>query len=181
MLLSSAVAEYMVEADLGNARLEQLEIPLLPVATNLSRLRPEVIAEGPIGFGIRASASAPGIFARTIAGGSIYVDGAVSDNMPVALAESLGADLVIAANPLPAAPPRGARGVLARLRDFTAAFELLLHVAGDREPSARRVIYSAGPAAAPLRTTFAYGSAARLVERATHDDPRFRAAVEASD
>ena len=180
MLLSSVVAEYVVEADLGDARLEQLEIPLLPVATNLSRLRPEVIAEGSISFGVRASASAPGIFARTIAGGSIYVDGAVSDNMPVALVESVGADLVIATNPLPAAPPRSTRGVLARLRDFTAAFELLLHVAGDREPSDRRVIYSAGPAAAPLRTTFDYGSAARLVARATYDDPRFRAAVDAS-
>ncbi|HEX7838745.1 MAG TPA: patatin-like phospholipase family protein [Kofleriaceae bacterium] len=180
MLLSSAVAEYMVEADLGDARLEQLEIPLLPVATNLSRLRPEVIVEGSIGFGVRASVSAPGIFARTIAGGSIYVDGAVSDNMPVALVESMGADLVIATNPLPAAPPRSTGGVLARLRDFTAAFELLLHVAGEREPSRRRIIYSAGPAAAPLRTTFDYGSAARLVARVTHDDPRFRAAVDAS-
>jgi NTE family protein len=180
MLLSSAVAEYAIEADLGDARLEQLEIPLLPVTTNLSRLRPEVIAEGSIGFGVRASVSAPGIFAPTIAGGSIYVDGAVSDNMPVALVESMGADLVIATNPLPAGRLRSTWGVLARLRDFTAAFELLLHVAGDREPSDRRVIYSAGPAAAPLRTTFDYGSAAQLIARATHDDPRFRAAVDAS-
>lgn len=180
MLLSSAIAEYTVDADLGDARLEQLEIPLFPVATNLGRLRPEVIAEGSIGFGVRASVSAPGIFAPTIAGGSIYVDGAVSDNLPVGLVEAMGADLVIGANPLPAARPRSTRGALARLHDFTTAFQLLLHVAGERELSDRRVIYSAGPAAAPLSTTFDYGCAARLVAKLTHDDPRFRAAVDAS-
>jgi NTE family protein len=178
--VSSAVAEYAVDADLGDARLEQLEIPLYPVATNLARLRPEVITEGSIGFGVRASVSAPGMFAPTIAGGSIYVDGAVSDNLPVALVEAMGADLVIGANPLPAALPRTTRGALARLHDLTTAFQLLLHVAGEREPSDRRVIYSPGPAAAPLSTTFDYGCAARLVAQLTHRDPRFRAAVDAS-
>ncbi len=179
MVLSSAAAEHMVDADLGGRRLEDLEVPLFPVVTNLSRLRPEVIAEGSIGFGVRASVSAPGIFAPTIARGSIYVDGAVSDNMPVALVESMGADLVICHNPLPAATSHSARGLLGRLRDFATAFELLLHVAGEREVSGRRVLYSAAPATAPLQTTFEYGSAAQIANL-TRDDPRFRAAVDAS-
>jgi predicted acylesterase/phospholipase RssA len=179
MVVSSAVAEYLVDADLGDTRLDQLEVPLFPVATNLTELRPEVITAGSIGFGVRASVSAPGIFAPTLAGRARYVDGAVSDNLPVALVESLGADLVIAANALPAAAPGPARGPGSRLGDVTAAFGLLLHVAGEREVTDRRVIYSAGPAAAPLRATFDYGSAERFVARIT-GDPGFRAAVGAA-
>jgi predicted acylesterase/phospholipase RssA len=176
MVVSSAVAEYLVDADLGGVRLEQLEVPLFPVATNLTRLQPEVITRGSVGFGVRASVSAPGIFAPTVAGDARYVDGAVSDNLPVALVESLGADLVIAANALPAAMPAPARG---RLGDLTAAFSLLLHVAGDRETTDRRVIYSAVPAAAPLRATFDYGAAERVVARIA-GDPGFRATVAAA-
>jgi predicted acylesterase/phospholipase RssA len=179
MVVTSAVAEYLVDADLGDTPLEQLEVPLFPVATNLSELRPEVITSGSIGFGVRASVSAPGIFAPTVAGGVRYVDGAVSDNLPVALVESLGADLVIAANALPAAALRPTRGPAARLGDFTAAFGLLLHVAGEREATGRRVLYSAVPAAAPLRATFDYGSAERFIARIA-GDPGFRAAVGAA-
>jgi hypothetical protein len=37
--VAPAGIEAVLRADLGEARLEQLEVPLLPVATNLSRAR----------------------------------------------------------------------------------------------------------------------------------------------
>lgn len=189
MAISSAIAGYVVDADLGGARLEELEVPLLPVATNLTLLRPEVIRRGTVGFGVRASVSAPGVFAPTIAGEAVYVDGAIADNVPAGLVEAMGADLVIAANPLPAArPPRrrpglGGLGALApsrRIRDLAVSFGLLMHLAGEREATSRRVVYSAAPQAAALPAIFDYAAAPRIVEQVRRRDPHFRRAVDAA-
>jgi len=184
MALSSVAVEHAVNAELGFASLSALEIPFLPVATNLSLLRAEVIRGGTIGFGVRASGSAPGLFATTTTRDAIYVDGAVSDNVPIALVEAMGADLVIATNPLPAGlGPRanaGGWGPLSRLRDFAVSFELMLHLAGEHAPTARRIVYSAEPASAPLLSTFGYSASARIVDQVRTRDARFRAAVEAS-
>jgi NTE family protein len=194
MTVSSAAAQYIVDADLDSARLEDLEVPLLPVATNLRQLRPEVITRGTVGFGVRASVSAPGLFAPTLTVDAIYVDGAVTDNVPVALVENMGADLVIATNPLPAAvgprPRSQGQGSVwdglralnpwRRIRDFSVSLALMLHLAGEHEMTDRRVIYSADPAAAPLLTTFDYAAARRVVDHVRHRDVRFRQAVDAS-
>lgn len=182
MVLSSAIVEYTVDADLGGARLDDLEIPLLPVATNLSLLRPEVITRGTVGFGVRASASVPGLFAPTQAGDAIYVDGAVSDNAPAALVGAVGADLVIAANTLPPPAPRQRRRLhpMSRILDFTASLDLLLHLAGDRPAIGPQVVYSPLPAASPLRSMFDHGAAARILDRVRREDGRLRDAVDAA-
>ncbi len=181
MALSSRPAEWAVDADLGGARIESLEAIFLPVTTNLTRLRAEVVVEGTLGFGVRASVSAPGLFAPARADdGSRLVDGAVTDNAPASLVEAAGADLAVVANALPAPLPdaRSRLPIVGRALDFADAFGTLLHRAGESTPGPRRVVFSASPARDPLRRTFRYDEAAFIAEAARRD-PRFVEAVEA--
>jgi predicted acylesterase/phospholipase RssA len=193
MALSSSVVEMGVDADLGGARLESLAVPLLPVVSNLALRRAEVVVEGSAALGVRASVSAPGIFAPTVIGDQTYVDGAVSDNVPTALLESVGAGLVVSGNFLPAATMRPARrrgrsrvgrvvrelDPLARVSDFAVALQLFMHMAGNAEPSPRRVTYTPEAVAFPLVRTFQYGEAERMVD-AARKDPRLHEAVESA-
>jgi predicted acylesterase/phospholipase RssA len=183
MGLSSAPAAAFLDADLGGAVLEALEVPLLPVVTNLTRMRPELVTAGSVGRAVCASVSAPGVFAPTRVDGEVLVDGAVTDNVPAALVESQGADLLIASNPLPASSRGDAPrwlGPLGRAIDFTTAFELLLHTAGRRETSARRIQYTAAPSPSPLTVTFGYGAASPISDAARRGDRALHAALDAA-
>jgi hypothetical protein len=62
---STRPIEWALDADLHGARLEALDRPLLPVATDIARGRPVVLTRGTVAFGVRASAAAPGLFAPT--------------------------------------------------------------------------------------------------------------------
>jgi predicted acylesterase/phospholipase RssA len=174
--------EYAVDSDLRSIQLTDLEVPLLPVTTNLSLLRAEVVREGTVGFGVRLSCSAPGVFGSTSANQSVYVDGAVTDNVPVLLAQAMGADLVIATNALPPAAGAGSGGfgLLKRLRDASVSFDLVLHLAGERTSTSRTIVYSAAPAATPLLSTFDFAASARIVDETRTRDARFQATIEAS-
>lgn len=175
--VSSATMDLAVQLDLGPLPLEALEVVLLPVATNLSTGRPEVIREATVGFGVRASGSAPGLFAPTIAQGAQYVDGAITDNMPILLVERMGADLTVACNPLPPPaalrvdPPKSALGAIlkgfnpvSRVLDFTLSFSLMCHDAGDCEPREDRIVYDPPSAEMPLFGTFDFERASEIME-----------------
>lgn len=181
--VSSIVIDLGVESDLGDTMLEDLDILLLPVATNLSHARPEVITKSTVASGVRASASAPGFFASTITRSGLYVDGAVTDNVPVVLVERMGADLLIACNPLP--PPPSVRvqvpmtplrdflaelNPVNRLRDLLVSFELMFHDFGDCEEAETRVVYEPPPEAGPLFQTFEYSRARELVEAVKREE-----------
>lgn len=75
---------------------DELDIPLLVVATDLVTGQRAVIDEGPVAQAIRASISIPGIFRPVRDGERILVDGAVTDRLPVTPARERGADIVIA-------------------------------------------------------------------------------------
>ena len=192
-IITSTVIDLGVDADLGGALLEDLEILLLPVATNLSHARAEVMIRSTVASAVRASASAPGIFASTITRTGLYVDGAVTDNVPVVLVERMGADLLIACNPLP--PPLSVRARTAasplgdflaelnpvhRLRDLLVSFELMFHDFGDCEDSATRVVYEPASEAGALFRTFDYRRARELVSAVKREDS-FREAVDRSE
>lgn len=189
-IITSTVIDLGGEADLGGALLEDLEILLLPVATNLSYARAEVITKSTVASAMRASASAPGVFASTITRAGLYVDGAVSDNVPVVLVERMGADLLIACNPLP--PPPNVRvrlpttplsdflaelNPINRVRDLIVSFSLMFHDFGDCEEADTRVVYEPPPDASALFATFNYGSARALVDK-VKQEPAFRLTVQ---
>jgi NTE family protein len=80
----------------GNRAIEDLPRPFVAVAVDL-RTGDEVILEnGSLQDAIRASTAIPGVFEPFRAGDRLLVDGGVRNNLPVDVARSRGADVVIA-------------------------------------------------------------------------------------
>jgi NTE family protein len=82
----------------GYRKFDELPIPYRAVATDLESGTAVVIAEGEIAHAMRASMSVPGAIAPAEQNGRILVDGGLTDNLPVEVARSMGADVVIAVN-----------------------------------------------------------------------------------
>lgn len=80
----------------GGRPLEALPRRVAVVATDLQSGRPVAFTHGSAGLAVQASAAVPGVFVPPLIGGRHYVDGQVSSPVPVTLARSLGADVVIA-------------------------------------------------------------------------------------
>jgi len=85
-----------VEDLLGVATFEELPIPFACVATDLHTGAPVVLSSGPLVPAIRASIAIPGIFTPVEIDDRTLVDGGLVDPVPVAAAQALGADRVIA-------------------------------------------------------------------------------------
>jgi NTE family protein len=76
--------------------LEDLEIPLAVVATDVEKGERVVFREGPIWEAVRGSISIPGIFVPHRYQGRVLIDGGVIDRVPITVAREMGADIVIA-------------------------------------------------------------------------------------
>lgn len=75
---------------------DDLEIPLVMVATDLDRGKKVVIKSGNIIDALRATMSYPGLFAPVRLKDRWLVDGGLVDPVPVGMARSMGAEVVIA-------------------------------------------------------------------------------------
>ncbi|MFN8466186.1 MAG: patatin-like phospholipase family protein [Caldilineaceae bacterium] len=81
--------------------IQQLNLPFAAVATDLLSGEIVVMNEGSLAEAIRASCSVPGVFTPYHRNGRLLVDGVVVNNLPVSVAQDLGADYVIAVDLLP--------------------------------------------------------------------------------
>jgi len=75
---------------------DHLEVPFRAVATDLETSRQVVIGKGNLANAMLASMSIPGVFAPAEIDKQLLVDGGLSNNLPVDVARSMGADIVIA-------------------------------------------------------------------------------------
>ncbi|HEU0224688.1 MAG TPA: patatin-like phospholipase family protein [Steroidobacteraceae bacterium] len=75
---------------------DRLPTPFRAVATDLETGERVVLANGDLTEALRASMSAPGVFAPVEIGGRLLVDGGLVENLPVDVAKAMGVDLVIA-------------------------------------------------------------------------------------
>lgn len=161
--LSSRSLEVVVDTHVQKRagrviRLEGLEIPLLPVATNVGLGAEAVIESGTLGFGARCSSSFPGIFAPTTGSGFRYIDGGIVRNVPTDPLVWNGCDLVVASNIVPnpgfgkEAPPRfpGRVGrwlhefnLLRRAEDTMRSSLILMHAASDASCMSADILYTA--------------------------------------
>ncbi len=82
----------------GYRNFDLLPIPYRAVATDLVAGTPVVFSEGELANVMRASMSVPGAVAPTEYQGKLLVDGGLTDNLPVDVARTMGADIVIAVN-----------------------------------------------------------------------------------
>ena len=84
---------------------DRMPIPFRCVATDILVGREAVFNQGPLAEAVRASISIPGVFPPLQDGGHTYVDGALTENLPVDVVKNeLHADVVIAVS-LPLTPP----------------------------------------------------------------------------
>jgi NTE family protein len=74
---------------------DDLPTPFRAVATDLESGQEVVMGSGDLTSAMRASLSAPGVFAPVERGGRLLVDGGISDNVPVDVARAMGVDVVI--------------------------------------------------------------------------------------
>ncbi|HWP98513.1 MAG TPA: patatin-like phospholipase family protein [Syntrophomonadaceae bacterium] len=88
--------QYFLDLMTKNKAFADLQIPLIAVATDLISGQRVLIEEGSVSEAIRASISIPGVFRPVLRDGMVLVDGAVTDRLPVEVARSRGADIIIA-------------------------------------------------------------------------------------
>ncbi|GAA0460472.1 patatin-like phospholipase family protein [Alkalibacillus silvisoli] len=79
-----------------NKNLEQFNIPISVVATDIHNGERVVFKEGDAAAAVRASISIPGIFVPERVNGRLLVDGGVIDRVPISVVREMGADLIIA-------------------------------------------------------------------------------------
>lgn len=95
VIIGNSLQAYINER-LDNRLLQELDIPLAVVATDLRYGSKSVFTHGNAGLAIRAASSFPGLFRPAIIDGREFVDGGVLSPVPVDTAYELGADMVIA-------------------------------------------------------------------------------------
>jgi NTE family protein len=75
---------------------DDLPIPFRCVATEITTGQKHVFKDGSLAQAMRATMAIPGMFSPVQHGNEIYSDGAAVDNLPVDVARTMGADIVIA-------------------------------------------------------------------------------------
>lgn len=95
-LLSNEKLGDMIVDTLGDVRIEDANIPLYIVATDLSSGEKVVFNEGNLGRAVMASTCIPGIFIPVEQDGRILADGALVENTPVTPLIEAGSARIIA-------------------------------------------------------------------------------------
>ena len=152
---SGATLQAWVNEHVGGRSLEALATPLVVAATRLPGRRLALFNRGDTGLAVRASSASPGQFAPVRIGAAEYIDGDEASPVPIRVARSLGARVVIAvdvsayaADTPPDAPREWVEKDARRARQVAAEAheaDVLLHpnigyYAGHDEAYRRRVI-----------------------------------------
>ncbi len=74
---------------------DQLPTPFRAVATDLETGNTVLLEKGDLAIAMRASMSAPGVFAPVELNGSLLVDGGLAENLPINVARAMHADILI--------------------------------------------------------------------------------------
>jgi len=85
-----------VNRGVQNRPLERLNMPFAIVVTDLKSGERRVLQSGDTGVAVRASSSVPGVFQPVEIDGREYVDGGLVSPVPVDVARTMGAEVVIA-------------------------------------------------------------------------------------
>jgi NTE family protein len=90
--------EEFLKTKLKVKNLEDLQLPLYPVATDLMTGKTVTLEKGSVARAVRASSAIPGVFVPVQFAGRTLIDGGVTNNLPIEIARQKGADVVIAVN-----------------------------------------------------------------------------------
>jgi NTE family protein len=93
-LISNAALRGVLERHLPYVRLEQAQIPVHVVTTELKSGRAIVLSSGPAVPALLASCAIPGVFPPVTIGRRELIDGGVANHTPIAAAVELGARII---------------------------------------------------------------------------------------
>jgi predicted acylesterase/phospholipase RssA len=175
-VVSSWPVEHMIERFAGRHDLADLDPTFLPVAVDLLTATETIFRAGPLSTGVRASCAFPGFYGPAIRDGRRYVDGGITNNVPVSALRDEGADFVIASMIMPSPAPRSLEhhgtwigrawaqlSPIGRARDVTRSLLLLCHSVSRDLASDADVVFS--PDLTPYLLN-EWGKAARIIEAA---------------
>ncbi|MDR1102187.1 MAG: patatin-like phospholipase family protein [Tannerella sp.] len=102
-VFDSSRFSLFLEQRLRARRFEELQIPLIVVATDLDNGKSRAFTSGPVAEAVRASCSIPVLFSPVLIDGVHYVDGGLFHNFPVSFLRSQ-CEYVIGVNVSPCVP-----------------------------------------------------------------------------
>lgn len=95
-LLTNKKLGKMILEELGKKNIEDAEIPLCMITTDISSGKKIVLKEGPLHKAVMASSCLPGVFAPVEWDDLLLVDGFLCENVPISPLMEMGAKKVIA-------------------------------------------------------------------------------------
>jgi len=97
--------ELFINTHLRSKNIENMAVTFGAVAADLRTGQSVIFDRGPVARAVHASCAIPGVFIPVEIGGKIFVDGGVTDPIPVDFAVKKGAEVVIAVAIPPVIPP----------------------------------------------------------------------------
>lgn len=94
-LLSNRKLGKLIKEHIGNKNLEDSNIPVAMIATNIATGEKVVLKKGAVADAAMASTSIPGLFHPVKIDGKMLVDGGIVENVPINTVKEMGADYVI--------------------------------------------------------------------------------------
>ncbi len=94
-LLSNEKLGKVVEEHIGDKNIEDADIPLGIVATNISTGEKVLLDKGPVARAVMASSCIPGLFEPVEMDDVMLVDGGIVENVPIQTVLDLGADYIV--------------------------------------------------------------------------------------
>lgn len=94
-LLSNAKLGELIDKSLGERKIEDADIPLAVIATDITSGEKEIINKGHVARAVMASTCIPGVFSPVECDGKLLVDGGIVENIPIDTVKNMGADYVI--------------------------------------------------------------------------------------
>jgi NTE family protein len=101
---STEELQKLIRENLGDIRLEELEIPFAAVSCDIKTGREVILTEGNAAFAMAASCAFPGFYTPLRHGSDLLVDGGIVDNLPVKVVKDMGAHFTIAVDVVPGHP-----------------------------------------------------------------------------
>lgn len=94
-LLSNEKLGEIITEQIGEQNIEDADIPLAIISTNISTGEKVVLDKGPVSKAVMASSCIPGLFEPVEIEGDLLVDGGIVENVPINSVKDLGADYIL--------------------------------------------------------------------------------------
>jgi NTE family protein len=135
-LSSNEGLEELMARFLGDARIEDAQIPLSVVATDIETGNRVLLDRGPVARAVRASCCVPGLYEPVEIGGRLLVDGALVQNVPARAVREMGAPFVVAVSlgfGLPYAEVKNWRQVMANAWDLATHSQMRFEILAEAD------------------------------------------------